>query len=87
MSGIILDNHDKKMAIENLVQLRDEMLDKLYEMKNIIEQIAGNEGRMIVERMNAYWWTSIDNNLQGGMFSMCDFESTLDELRELISNE
>jgi hypothetical protein len=87
MSGIILDGHDKKMAIESLVQLRDEMLDKLCEMKNIIEQITDDEGRMIVERMNAYWWTSIDNNLQGGMFSMCDFESTLKELQELITNE
>ncbi len=87
---IILDADDKRLALQNMEALRDEILSKLGEMEQIIREVAG-ENYLIWERARSYWYTSIENNLSAdaGDFlgSMVNFSDTLSELREQIIDE
>lgn len=89
---MILDKNDKLMALERMVELRDQMLDSLGEIKQIIQEIAGREDRgMCFERARSYWLTHVENNLSAEknsfLGSMVNFESTLNDLREVIDSE
>lgn len=90
MNGEILDSHDRRYAIAELETYRDEMLEKLYQMKDLIQNLAG-ENRMIWERAKSYWHTSVENNLssESGSFlgSMTNFSDTLKELKEHVACE
>ena len=87
---IILDHEDKVLALQNLDELRNDMLNKLGEMGDIIKDLAG-ENRLIWERAKSYWYTSIENNLyeDSGSFlgSMVNFQDTLKELKEHVETE
>jgi len=71
------------MALEELDIARNEMLEKLAQMKELIQNLSVMD-RMIWERAKSYWFTSIKNNLEGGLGSMVDFESTLKELKDHV---
>ena len=82
---IVLDRHDKLLALDRMIELRDEMMERLGEMQQIIQEIAGHEDKGLTwERARSYWYTQIENNLMGGMFSMCDFDATMKDLKEVI---
>ena len=89
---MIINLDDKKEALRELDFLRNEMLEHLGQMKELIRSIAGREDRgMCLERARAYWLMSVENNLsaESGSFlgSMVNFESTLTDLREVIDSE
>ena len=48
-------------GIQELIQLRDEVVDKLYEMRSIIHHL--DEHGMIAERANSYWLPNTIVNL------------------------
>lgn len=82
---MILDKNDKLMALDRMIELRDEMMERLGEMGQIIQEIAGPEDfGQSWARARSYWYTQIENNLMGGMFSMCDFDATMKDLKEII---
>ena len=87
---IILDKEDKVLALQNLDELRNEMLNKLSEMEMIIRELAG-DNRLIWERARSYWYTSVENNLseESGSFlgSMVNFQDTFKELKEHVEEE
>jgi len=66
------------------------MMEQLYKMKEIIQNLAG-DNRLIWERTESYWWNSVNNNLaeSSGSFlgSMTNFSDTLKELKEHIEEE
>lgn len=87
---IIFDKEDKLLALQNMEELRDEILAKLGEIEMIIDQVQG-ENRMILTRAKSYWLTSVENNLHedSGSFlgSMVNFSDTMKELREMVDQE
>ncbi len=82
---MILNKEEREMAFEKLDNLRNEMLENLSEMEEIIKELAG-ENRMVFERAKAYWHTHVKNNLSADadsfLGSMINFESTFKELKE-----
>ena len=87
---LILDHEDRELALERLNVLRNEMLERLGEMENLIKDLAG-EDRLIWDRAKSYWYTSVENNLyeDSGSFlgSMVNFQDTLNELKEHVETE
>ncbi len=87
MNGVILDEHNRRYALQELETCREEMIQKLYEAKEIIQNLCEND-RMILTRAESYWLTSIENNLssESGSFLGCmvNFESTLNELKDHV---
>jgi hypothetical protein len=87
MNGVILDEHDRRYALQELENCRDEMLQKLYEAGEIIKNLCEKD-RMIWTRAESYWFNSISNNLheESGSFlgSMTNFSDTLKELKEHV---
>ena len=88
---IILDKHDKKMAIQELEDLRNSVLGDLARISELINELTRGEYSLIMERAKSYWLTSIENNLaaDSGSFlgSMVNFQDTLNELKEMIESE
>ena len=88
--SIILDKHDKRMAIQEIENLRNSMLGDLEQIKQLIDELT-RENELIKERAKAYWLTSIENNLaeDSGSFlgSMVNFQDTLNELKEMVESE
>lgn len=89
--GIILDSHDKKMAIQELEDLRNSMLGDLARISELINELTREERSLIMERAKQYWLTSIENNLsaESGSFLGCmvNFQDTLKELEEMVESE
>ena len=87
MNGVILDEHDRRYALQELETCREEMLQKLYEAGEIIKNLCEKD-RMIWTRAESYWFNSISNNLheESGSFlgSMTNFSDTLKELKEHV---
>jgi len=87
MSGMILDSHDRKMALQELDEARNEMLEKLSEIKELIRNLCEKD-RMILKRAESYWLTSIENNLSADsrdfVGSMVNFQNTFDELKSHV---
>jgi len=76
-------------SIRELVQLRDEVVDRLYQMRELIRSIDNT--RMIFERANSYWIPNTITNLISGhewlsRGSMINFEDTVHELEDLMDN-
>ena len=88
--GIILDKHDKKMAIEEMENLRNSMLGDLEQIKQLLSELT-RDRELIMERAKSYWLTSIENNLaeDSGSFlgSMVNFQDTIAELKEMVEEE
>lgn len=88
--GIIFDKHDKKMAIEEMENLRNSMLGDLEQIKQLLDELT-REQTLIKERAKSYWLTSIENNLveDSGSFlgSMVNFQDTIKELKEMVESE
>lgn len=89
--SIIFDKHDKKMAIEEMENLRNSMLGDLEQIKNLIDELTRGENELIKERAKSYWLTSIENNLaeDSGSFlgAMVNFQDTINELKEMVESE
>ena len=87
---MVLDKHDKKMAIQEIENLRNSMLGDLEQIKNLIDELTRDRG-LIMERARSYWLTSIENNLSAdsGSFlgSMTNFSDTIKELKEMVNEE
>lgn len=87
---VILDKHDRKMAIQEMENLRNSMLGDLEQIKNLISELTRDRG-LIMERAKSYWLTSIENNLaaDSGSFlgSMVNFQDTINELKEMVESE
>lgn len=85
MNGIILDSHDRKMALKKLEGFRNEMLEKLYEAGEIIKNLC-EDNQLIWSRAESYWFNSISNNLHemsgSSLGCMTNFSDTLKELRQ-----
>jgi len=76
-------------SIRELVQLRDEVVDRLYQMRELIRSIDST--RMIFERANSYWIPNTITNLITGhewlsRGSMINFDDTISELEDLMDN-
>ena len=88
---IIIDKHDKKMAIQEMENLRNSMLGDLEQIKQLIDELTRGNGELIKERAKSYWLTSIENNLSAdsGSFlgSMVNFQDTINELKEMVESE
>ena len=82
-----MTNEEKKLARYQLKHLRDEMLENLDEMADIIIQLTSDDNQMIYERAKVYWLAHVKNALNGKKFSMCDFADTLKELDEMGEEE
>jgi len=86
---IILDSHDRRMALQELEEYRNEMLEKLGQMKETIRDLCEKD-RLIYERAKSYWLTSIENNLSADsrdfLGSMVNFQNTYDELVEHVKD-
>ena len=89
--SIILDAHDKRMAIEEMENLRNSMLGDLEQIKQLIDELTRGNNELIKERAKSYWLTSIENNLaeDSGSFlgSMTNFSDTIKELKEMVESE
>ena len=88
---IILDKHDKKMAIQEMENLRNSMLGDLEQIKQLLSELTRENNSMIYERAKSYWLPSIENNLaeDSGSFlgSMVNFQDTIKELKEMVESE
>lgn len=87
MNGIILDKHDRRMALQELEECRNEMLEKLYQAGEIIKNLCEKDP-IIWKRAESYWFNSISNNLheESGSFLGCmtNFSDTLKELKQHV---
>jgi len=85
--NVILDEIDRRHALEELEECRNEALEKLHQMKDLIRNLCEKDC-MIWDRAKAYWFTSVEQNLsaESGSFlgSMTNFEETLKELKEHV---
>ena len=77
-------------GIRELLELRDSVVEKLYDMRSKIRQIDPHG--MIAERATSYWIPNTITNLtkdheclSGG--SMINFDDTIRDLKELIGEE
>lgn len=88
--SIILDKHDKRMAIQEIENLRNSMLGDLEQIKQLIDELT-RENELIKERAKSYWLTSIENNLaedsDSFLGSMVNFQDTVNELKEMVESE
>lgn len=78
-----------EVSIRELVQLRDEVIDRLYQMRELIRSIDNT--RMIFERANSYWIpNTITNLIQGHEWlsrgSIINFDDTIGELEDLMES-
>ena len=89
--NIILDKHDKKMAIQEMEDLRNSILGDLARISELINELTREEHSLIMERAKSYWLTSIENNLSAdsGSFLGCmvNFSDTIKELKEMVECE
>ena len=74
-------------TVKELIELRDEVVDRLYQMREHIRSIDST--RMIFERANSYWIpNTITNLIQGHEWlsrgSMVNFDDTISELEDLM---
>jgi hypothetical protein len=77
-------------GIRELLELRDQVVEKLYDMRSIIRQL--DPGDLILQRATSYWIPNTITNLTNdhewiGGGSMIVFDDTIKELRELIGEE
>ena len=77
-------------GIRELLELRDQVVEKLYDMRSIIRQL--DDHGMITERATSYWIPNTITNLTNdhewlSRGSMINFGDTIKELRELIGEE
>jgi hypothetical protein len=85
-----MDKERIKEGINELLELRDSEVEKLYEMRTIIRQLDPHD--MITERATSYWLPNTIMNLTEdhewmGRGSMVNFDDTIRELKELIGEE
>jgi hypothetical protein len=78
-------------GIRELLELRDSVVEKLYDMRSIIRQLDGHDG-MIIQRATSYWIPNTITNLTDdhewlSRGSMINFKDTISDLRELIGEE
>ena len=78
-------------AATKLEQIREEILDKLYDCENLLRKLGNEEGRAIRERAKSYWFAHITIELGGEhdylAGSMCSMQDTVNEIRELVQEE
>ncbi len=77
-------------GIRELLELRDSVVEKLYEMRTIIRQL--DPSGMITSRATSYWIPNTITNLTDdhewlSRGSMINFKDTISDLRELIGEE
>ena len=78
---------DIVVSVKELIELRDEVVDRLYQMRELIRSIDST--RMIFERANSYWIPNTITNLTQGhewlsRGSMVNFDDTICELEDLM---
>lgn len=76
-------------CVRELIEMRDEVVDRLYQMRELIRSI--DDTGMIFERANSYWIPNTITNLISGhewlsRGSMINFEDTIRELEDLMDN-
>lgn len=84
-----ITREDIVVSVKELIQLRDEVVDRLYQMRELIRSIDST--RMIFERANSYWIpNTITNLIQGHEWltrgSMVNFDDTIGELEDLMES-
>lgn len=78
-----------QLAIDELVELRNSVVEKLYEMRTIIRQLDPHGS--ITERATSYWLPNTITNLTDdhewmSKGSMVNFNETISELEDIIAN-
>ena len=84
-----ITREDILASVKELIELRDEVVDRLYQMRELIRSIDST--RMIFERANSYWIPNSITNLTEGhewlsRGSMVNFDDTIRELEDLMES-